>query len=131
LAVFVETARTDLVEAGGFLVIGALTAATLNVLIPPAWFATVGHHPVAAIPILAALAVVLALCSEADAFVAASLTSLPLLPRLVFLVVGPAVDVKLIAMQAGAFGRAFAARLAPLTFTVATASAVLVGLCVL
>ena len=73
---------------------------------------------------------VLALCSEADAFVAASLSALPLLPRLVFLVVGPAVDVKLIALQAGTFGRSFVARFAPVTFLVATMTAVLVGLCV-
>jgi uncharacterized protein len=80
---------------------------------------------------MAMLAVVLALCSEADAFVAASLTMLPLLPRLVFLVVGPAVDVKLIALQAGAFGRGFAARFAPLTFVVAVACAVGAGLVLL
>jgi uncharacterized membrane protein YraQ (UPF0718 family) len=77
------------------------------------------------------LAVVLALCSEADAFVAASLTMLPLLPRLVFLVVGPAVDLKLSAMQAGMFGRPFAIRFGPATFVVATAVATVVGLVVL
>ena len=68
---------------------------------------------------------------EADAFVAASLTMLPLLPRLVFLVVGPAVDVKLFAMQAGVFGRAFAIRFAPVTFLVATVAGTAVGLLVL
>ena len=47
--------------------------------------------------------------------------------RLVFLVVGPAVDVKLVAMQAGLFGRAFAQRFAPLTFLVATLIATAVG----
>lgn len=44
--------------------------------------------------VMAALAVVLTLCSEADAFVAASPTMLRLPPRLVLLVVGPALDVK-------------------------------------
>ena len=56
------------------------------------------------------------------------LTMLPLLPRLVFLVVGPAVDVKLSAMQAGLFGRQFAIRFGPATFVVATAVATVVGL---
>ena len=77
---------------------------------------------------MALLAVVLALCSEADAFVAASLTMMPLVPRLVFLVVGPAVDVKLSAMQAGMFGRRFAVRFGPATFVVATVTATIVGL---
>ena len=80
---------------------------------------------------MAVLAVLLALCSEADAFVAASLSALPLLPRLVFLVVGPAVDVKLIALQAGTFGRAFAARFAPATFAIAITSALFAGWAIL
>jgi uncharacterized membrane protein YraQ (UPF0718 family) len=73
--------------------------------------------------------VLLAICSEGDAFVAASLREFSLTARLVFVVVGPAVDVKLIAMQAGVFGRQFAARFAPLpfTFTVAVVCAMLVG----
>lgn len=128
LAVLAETARHDLVSAGGFLVIGALAAAVLGVLVPPAWIEALAVQPLLAIGAMALLAVVLALCSEADAFVAASLTALPLLPRLVFLVVGPAVDVKLIALQAGTFGRAFAARFAPATFVVALGCAVIAGL---
>ena len=72
----------------------------------PAWvFEHLAGHLVVGVLTMALLAVVLALCSEADAFVAASLTMLPLVPRLVFLVVGPAFDVKLSAMQAGMFGR--------------------------
>ncbi|WP_236796169.1 permease [Amycolatopsis sp. GM8] len=126
-ATFAEIARTDLVEAGGFLVLGALISAALNVLVPPSWFAVLGGQLVLGVVVMAVLAVVLALCSEADAFVAASLTALPLLPKLVFLVVGPAIDVKLFALQAGTFGRSFALRFAPVTFVVAVACALVVG----
>ena len=66
--------------------------------------------------LMAGLAFILALCSEADAFVAASFSTIPVIGKLVFLTVGPAVDVKLFAMQAGIFGRRFAVRFAPLTF---------------
>ncbi|MHA6626815.1 permease [Pseudonocardia sichuanensis] len=127
LGVLAETARHDLVTAGGFLVLGALVAAALSVLVPPEWMDALAGQLLLAILVMAVLAVVLALCSEADAFVAAALSTLPLLPRLVFLVVGPAVDVKLIALQAGTFGRAFAARFAPLTFVVAVLCAVGAG----
>ena len=106
-------------------------AAALHVVVPRWVFENLAAHLVLGVVVMAALAVVLALCSEADAFVAASMTMVPLLPRLVFLVVGPAVDVKLFAMQAGMFGRAFAARFAPTTLLVATASACAVGLFVL
>jgi uncharacterized protein len=101
------------------------------VLLPPWVFERLAGHLVVAVVMMALLAVVLALCSEADAFVAASLTAIPLLPKLVFLVVGPAVDVKLFAMQAGMFGRRFAIRFAPATFVVATLVATGVGLVVL
>jgi uncharacterized membrane protein YraQ (UPF0718 family) len=125
--VFTETARHDLVAAGGFLVLGGVTAAVLNVAVPVGLLSTVGGNVVLGVVVMSLLAVVLALCSEADAFVAASLSAVPLVPRLVFLVVGPAVDVKLIALQAGTFGRSFALRFAPLTFAVAVTCAVVSG----
>jgi uncharacterized membrane protein YraQ (UPF0718 family) len=126
--VFLETARHDLVAAGGFLVLGGLTSAVLNVAVPASWLAGLAGQLVLSIVVMALLAVVLALCSEADAFVAASLGALPLLPRLVFLVVGPAVDVKLFALQSGTFGRAFAMRFAPTTLLVATLCGTAAGL---
>lgn len=129
--VFAETARHDLAEAGGFLVIGGLTSAALNVAVPRSWLTSLSGHLVLGVLVMAVLALILALCSEADAFVAASLSTLPLLPRLVFLVVGPAVDVKLIALQAGTFGKAFAARFAPATFAVAVACGSVAGLAIL
>lgn len=125
--VFTESARHDLLQAGSFLVVGAAAAAALHVLVPAWIYERLAGQIVLAIVVMAILAVVLALCSEADAFVAASLSMLPLLPRLVFLVVGPAVDVKLIAMQVGSFGRGFAYRFAPLTFVVAIVCACTVG----
>lgn len=127
-ATFTEAARHDLVQASAFLVVGAGAAALLHVLVPPAWYERLAGQLVLAILVLAVLAVVLALCSEADAFVAASMSALPLLPRLVFLVVGPAIDVKLFAMQAGTFGRAFALRFAPATFVVAVCCGTVAGL---
>jgi len=129
--VFLEAARHDFLQAASYLVVGAAAAAALRVLVPPWVFAHLAGQVLVGIVVMALLAVVLALCSEADAFVAASLTMMPLLPRLVFLVVGPAVDVKLFAMQAGMFGRRFALRFAPLTFLVATLAATGIGLLVL
>ena len=129
--VFTEAGRHDFLQAGSYLVIGAAAAATLRVLVPPWVFQHVAGNLLIGVVTMALLAFVLALCSEADAFVAASLTMLPLVPRLVFLVVGPAVDVKLVAMQAGLFGRSFAIRFAPVTLVVATVLATAVGLVLL
>ena len=127
LSVLVETAQHDLLQAGGFLIVGAATAATLQTVVPRNILDGVAGAGVLSVLALGCLAVVMAICSEADAFVAASLTQFSLTARLAFMVVGPMVDVKLIALQAGTFGGRFALRFAPLTFVVALGSALLVG----
>jgi uncharacterized membrane protein YraQ (UPF0718 family) len=126
-AAFWGSVRHDVMHAGGFLVVGAMAAATLKVVVPASWLQAVASHPVLSILALAVLAVLLSICSEADAFVAASLSQFSLTARLAFLVVGPMIDLKLFAMQAATFGRGFAVRFAPATFALAVAVSVLVG----
>ncbi|MEU8588749.1 permease [Streptomyces sp. NPDC048664] len=126
-AAFWGSVRHDVMHAGGFLVVGAMAAATLKAVAPASWLRTAAADPVVAVLALSLLAVLLSICSEADAFVAASLSQFSLTARLAFLVVGPMVDLKLFAMQAGTFGRAFALRFAPTTFAMAIAGALLVG----
>ena len=91
-AAFWASCRHDVVQAGGFLVIGALAAAALSVTVSPRWSQAVASDPVLSVLALALLAVLLSICSEADAFVAASLSQFSLTARLAFLVVGPMVD---------------------------------------
>jgi len=124
---FTQTTLHDFLHAGGWLVIGAMTAASVQVAVPRSLLdAVAGHHALAVVT-LAGLAVVLAICSEADAFVAASLSQFSLTARLVFMVVGPVVDLKLVALQTGVFGRRFTLRFAPLTLAVAIISGCVVG----
>jgi uncharacterized membrane protein YraQ (UPF0718 family) len=125
--VFRATAVHDLLHAGGYLVVGAATAATLQVVVGRSALGAVADAGFGAVVALALLAVVLSICSEADAFVAAGLTQFSLTARLAFLVVGPMVDLKLVALQVAFFGRRFAARFAPLTFVVAVAVSIVVG----
>ncbi|MBG0853351.1 permease [Streptomyces spinoverrucosus] len=119
--------RHDFLHAGGFLVVGALAAATFNVAVPRSVLETFSGSPWLSVLFLAALAILLAVCSEADAFVAASLTGFSPVARLTFMVVGPMVDVKLIALQAGTFGRAFAIRFSAATTVVAILASALIG----
>ncbi|TDD71794.1 permease [Actinomadura rubrisoli] len=124
---FRQAMRHDIMHAGGFLVVGGLAAATINVVIPSAWVDGVAGVPWVPVLVLALLAVLMSICSEADAFVAASLTQFSPTARLAFLVVGPMVDLKLIALQTGFFGRRFAVRFIPLTFVLAVAVSTIVG----
>ncbi|MFM1966574.1 MAG: hypothetical protein RL134_2299 [Actinomycetota bacterium] len=121
------TATHDFLHAGGFLVIGGLAAAALNVLVPQQWLSAVADQPILSVLVLAGLAVLLSICSEADAFVAASLTEFSLTAKLAFLVVGPMVDLKLISLQVGTFSSRFATRFAPATFALAVIFSLLVG----
>jgi uncharacterized membrane protein YraQ (UPF0718 family) len=128
---FWAACRHDIVHAGGFLVLGAMAAATINVVVPEKWLQSLAAEPVISVLALAGLAVLLSICSEADAFVAASLSQFSLTARLAFLVVGPMVDLKLISMQAGVFGRRFAMRFAPATFVAGVLVASAVGMVLL
>jgi uncharacterized membrane protein YraQ (UPF0718 family) len=128
---FWAAVRHDVMHAGGYLVVGAMAAATINVLVPQQWMRSLGDNPVLGVITLAVLAVVLSICSEADAFVAASLREFSMTAKLTFLVVGPMIDLKLFAMQTGIFGRRFATRFAPATFVLAIVVSVVVGVVLL
>jgi uncharacterized membrane protein YraQ (UPF0718 family) len=124
---FTETVRHDFLHASGFLVIGAILAAGVNTFVPRSIVDTVAGQAVLGVLALAAFAFVVALCSESDAFVAASFTAFSDTAKLVFLVVGPAMDVKLASMEAGQFGAPFARQFVPVVVVTAILSAVSVG----
>lgn len=124
---FVATARHDFLYAGGFLVLGAMIAAAVNTFAPRQAVDTVAGQALLAVIVMASFAFLAALCSESDAFVAASLTAFSDTAKLVFLVVGPAMDVKLAAMESGQFGLAFARQFIPAVLVVAMGMASLVG----
>ena len=124
---FVATVRHDFMHASGFLVLGAILAAAVNTFVPRSVVDTVAGQAALGILTLALFAFVVALCSESDAFVAASFTAFSDTAKLVFLVVGPAMDVKLAAMEAGQFGSAFARQFVPVVLVTAVLCAVGVG----
>jgi uncharacterized membrane protein YraQ (UPF0718 family) len=124
---FLATVQHDFLHTAGFLVAGAAIAAAVGTFVPSTWMDSLAEQALLSVAVLGLFAVVVAMCSEADAFVAASLTAFSDTAKLAFMVVGPAVDVKLAAMQAGQFGTAFAVRFAPLTFLVAVVVASLTG----
>lgn len=90
-----------------FLIIGAFIAAALQTFIPRQALIAVMTNPVSAIFLMMALAVMLNLCSEADAFLAASFQPLgiPLSAQLSFMVLGPMLDIKLILMYLTVFSK--------------------------
>jgi uncharacterized protein len=101
----------DFLFMGRFLVAGAAVAAALQTLIPQSIVSGVARTPLIGSLALMAIAFVLSLCSEADAFVAVSLAQFPLGSQLAFLVFGPMIDAKLAFLYAATFKRRFVVRL--------------------
>jgi uncharacterized membrane protein YraQ (UPF0718 family) len=99
-----ETALHDFVDITVFLILGALLAATTRIFLTPDRIAGLSReHVVLAIALMMSLAVVLCLCSEADAFVAASFVTMRPSAKLAFLVLGPMLDFKLYFMYTRIF----------------------------
>jgi uncharacterized membrane protein YraQ (UPF0718 family) len=95
----------DVVFMGRFLVVGAAIAAAIQTFVPQTFVDSVASTPVLGLLAMMALAFVMSLCSESDAFVAASFTAFGPAAQLAFLVFGPMVDLKLGALYLGTFRR--------------------------
>lgn len=108
---FVNHLAADFFFMGRFVVIGAALAAAMQTVIPQSIVAGIARTPIIGSLALMAIAFVLSLCSEADAFVAVSFTQFPLGSQLAFLVFGPVVDAKLAFLYGATFRRRFVMRL--------------------
>jgi uncharacterized membrane protein YraQ (UPF0718 family) len=99
-----ETALHDFVDIMVFLIIGALIASFSRLILQRGELETwVRGLPILAIFAMMCMAVLLCLCSEADAFVAASYTMLRPSAKIAFLVLGPMLDFKLYFMYTRVF----------------------------
>jgi uncharacterized protein len=115
----------DFLSMGRFIVLGAALAALLQTVVPQSTLAHVAGTPVVAELALVAVAFALSLCSQANAFVAASLGAFGLGPQLAFLVYGPLADAKLTILYSGTFRRLFALRVAAVAVPVAVVGSML------
>ncbi len=97
----------DFVYMGRFLILGAAVAAALQTLVPQSILGGVADTPVVNLLAMMALAFALSLCSESDAFVAASFVQFGVGPQLAFLVFGPMMDAKLVFLYNATFSKGF------------------------
>ena len=109
----------DFLFMGRYLVLGATFAALVQTFLPASFLSNVADRPVLSVVAMMGLAAALSLCSESDAFVAASFAPFGVSAQLGFLVFGPMVDAKLLALSAGTFRRGFV-RVVVLTAAAAT-----------
>jgi uncharacterized protein len=99
-----ETALHDFTDIMLFLILGSALAAAVGLFVDRAYLDDLSrNYPVVAIAAMMGAAILLCLCSEADAFVAASFTTLLPAAKLSFLVLGPMLDIKLFLMYTRVF----------------------------
>jgi uncharacterized membrane protein YraQ (UPF0718 family) len=117
----------DLLFMSRFLMLGAAASALMQTFVPQNILSGVAGAAVIGILALMAFAFMLALCSEADAFVATSFTAFPLSAQLGFLVFGPILDAKLAAIYGATFRPPFIRRLLIVAVPVILVGALLFG----
>jgi len=119
-------AADDFLAVGHLLVVGAYIAALAQTFIDRKIFFGLAQQPVLPSLMMISLAIFLNLCSEADAFIAASFRGLISMPaQMAFLLTGPMFDLKLLLMYQHVFRRRAIANLAGLII----ASVVVVAIC--
>jgi uncharacterized membrane protein YraQ (UPF0718 family) len=102
----VVIAGDEFFEMGRYLVIGSIMAALLQTFVPQQVLASLGRGPVLSVVVMAAIAVLLSVCSTVDAFIAlAFIGQFPTGALLSFLVYGPMVDIKSALMFTRVFRR--------------------------
>lgn len=104
---FFHHLSADVVFMARYLVLGAFGAAAIQTFVPQTVISSVAGTPVLDLLAMMALAGVLSLCSESDAFVAASFVQFSPAAQLAFLVFGPLFNLKLAALYGGTFSRGF------------------------
>jgi uncharacterized membrane protein YraQ (UPF0718 family) len=97
----------EFVDMGKFLILGAIAAGLIKTYLPQDLLLFFDGQPVLEIVGMMSLAILLSVCSEADAFVAKSFVSFSSASQLAFVVIGPMIDLKLIGMYAATFQRRF------------------------
>jgi uncharacterized membrane protein YraQ (UPF0718 family) len=95
-------------DMGKYLVIGAFIAASVQTYMPAKALLETGNGPASSLLVMMGLAYILSLCSEADAFIGASFSSIfPLTSILGFLIFGPMMDLKNTIMMLSVFRMRF------------------------
>lgn len=93
----------EFMEMGTFFLLGALAASLFKTFFPTSAAGFLGNNPFLSVLVMMGFAVLLSVCSEADAFVATSFATFSQAAQLAFITIGPMVDIKLILMYRTTF----------------------------
>lgn len=118
----------DFLGVGQYLIIGAFIAALAQTFVNRSLLLEMHALPITSVLLMSGLAVLLNLCSEADAFIAASFRGLlPMPAQMAFMLTGPMFDLKLLLMYQVLFRRRAITLLSVLILVFTLAGALCLG----
>ncbi|TRX70242.1 permease [Carboxylicivirga sp. M1479] len=120
-------AAVEFMDMGKYLILGAIIAGAFKTFLPVDTMAYFSNNLALSIAGMMILAILLSVCSEADAFVAASFVGFPAAAQLAFIGIGPMIDLKLIGMYGLAFKRAMVITLLIVPFVIIYFTTLLIG----
>jgi uncharacterized membrane protein YraQ (UPF0718 family) len=100
--VFLHTA-SEFMDMGKYVVLAGIIVGLLKVFLPREALLLFRENTLLAVGAMMLLAILMSVCSEADAFVAAAFSAFPAVARLAFVAIGPMVDIKLVFMYGSVF----------------------------
>jgi uncharacterized membrane protein YraQ (UPF0718 family) len=96
---------TEFMDMGKYLILGGIIVGLFKIFLPEGILLVFQKNMLGAVGAMMLFAMLLSVCSEADAFVAAAFSTFPAVARLSFVSIGPMVDIKLAFMYASVFKR--------------------------
>jgi len=121
--------NAEFIEVSKYLIMGAIIAAAMQSFISKQSFSVVSTSLLLSIVMMMLMAFVLSLCSEADAFIAATFQNIfPTGAIIAFLIFGPMMDIKNMLMLSSSFKIGFVVRLIGLIFGICLILSLLVSL---
>ena len=96
-------AAGEFMDLGKYVVLGGVIVALLRLLLPEDILLLFQGSTALSVGALMVLAILVSVCSEADAFLAAGFATFPAVARLSFVSIGPMVDMKLVFMYSAVF----------------------------
>ena len=108
----IDHTNNEMFQIGKYLIFGAIISALFQAFIPRSYVSFLGEHQLYSVIAMMALAFILSLCSEADAFIARTFLSQFTIGSVsAFLILGPMLDIKNALMLFGSFKKSFVIKL--------------------
>ena len=124
----IEHTSIELHDVGKFVILGSFLSALMQTFVPRNLILSIGQHNIYSVIVMIALAFLLAVCSETDAFIARTFVGQFTGGSIIaFLIFGPMIDIKNTLMLSGAFKFKFVLKLIFIIFIVCFAIGVFIN----